>query len=101
MSSDARCDAVVSSLHDGNASKHFSIAAFGSRVETSAITVVGEAGSKTENFSSPAGDSSGQLVSEGSFKSDDSTSLAVEEKPRTDDTIRPPESPNSLGDLMI
>lgn len=101
---DARCDAVVSSLQDGKASEHFSMAFFGSRVETSARIVVGEAGSKTGNCASSTGDSSGQSVREGSFKRDDNASLAVvelEEKLRTDDITRLLESPNSLKDLAI
>jgi len=102
--SDARCDAVVLSLQDGNASEHFSIAVVGLRVDTSARIVVGEAGSKTGKVSSPAGDSSGQSVREGSFKSDDNMLLAVvvvEEKLRTDDTNRLLVIPKSLEDLMI
>mmetsp|Transcript_17138 Transcript_17138/g.39575 ORF Transcript_17138/g.39575 Transcript_17138/m.39575 type:complete len:122 (-) Transcript_17138:60-425(-) len=100
--SDARCDAVVLSLQEGKASEHFFMAVLGSRVDTTARIVVGEAGSKTGKFSSPAGGSSGQLVREGSFKSCDNTLLAtvgVDEKLRTDATIRLLESPNSLDDL--
>jgi len=101
---DARCDAVVSSLQDGKASEHFSMAVLGSRVETSAMIVVGEAGSKTGKFIASAGDSSGQSVREGSFNTDDNTSLAVveiEEKLQTYGTSRVLESPNSLEDLII
>ena len=92
------------SLQDGKASEHFSMAALGSRVETSARIVVGEAGSKTEKLSSPAGDSSGQSIREGSFKSDDSALLpveVVEDKARTDDAIRLLERPNSLEELIM
>jgi hypothetical protein len=102
--SDARCDAVVLSLQDGRVSEHFSMAAVGFRVDTLARIVVGEAGSKTGKVSSSAGDSSGQSVREGSFKSDDKTLLAVvvvEETLRTDDTNRLLVSPKSLEDLMI
>lgn len=104
MRRDARYDAVVLSLHDGKASEHFFMAILGSRVDTLARIVVGEAGSKTGKFASSAGDSSGQSVREGSFKSDDNKSLAVVglvEKLRTDDTIRLLQSPSSLEDFII
>ena len=100
----ARWEDVVVSLQDGKASEHFSMAALGLRVETSARIVVGEAGSKTEKLSSPAGDSSGQSIREGSFKSDDSALLpveVVEDKARTDDAIRLLERPNSLEELIM